>query len=95
MFDLMLRLIEDHPTFLNNSTAEQVPVSYQLAIALYHFGRFGNGGSVEAVSQWAGCSVGTVVKAMWHVIVAVLPLHGQAIHWPTMEEKQEASQWVE
>src|SRR5258705_7331053 len=40
-FDALCSLIQDHPTFYNNSNQEQMPVSYQLAIALFCFGHFG------------------------------------------------------
>src|SRR5258708_28923675 len=94
-FDALCSLIQDHPTFYNNLNQEQMPVSYQLAIALFRFGHFGNGSSIEKVAQWAGCSAGSVVKATHHVIVAFLPLHEQAVQWPNSEEKCSASDWVE
>jgi hypothetical protein len=50
---------------------------------------------VEAVAQWAGCSVGAVVKATRRIMVAIIPLHDQAIRWPNSGEKREASDWVE
>src|SRR5258708_6394483 len=90
-FDILLHFIEDHPTFHNNSNNGQWPIPYQLAIVLYWFGHFGSAVSVEAVAQWAGCSVGEVVKGIHKIMIAFLPLHDQAIHWPNMEEKQEAS----
>jgi hypothetical protein len=50
---------------------------------------------VEKVAQWAGCCAGSVVKATRRIIAAFLPLHDQAIRWPTSEEKRAASDWVE
>ena len=47
------------------------------------------------IAQWAGCSEGVVVKATCHVISAVLSLHDQVIRWPSMDKKQEVSDWVE
>ena len=72
-----------------------MPISYQLAIALFRFGHFGNGSSMEKVAQWAGCSASSVVKATCHVVAAFLLLHDQAIQWPNSEEKYSASDWVE
>ena len=74
-------LIQDHPSFHNNSQLDQWPIPYQLAIALFWFGHFG--------------SAGTVINATRRVITAFLPLHDQAIWWPNVDEKQEASDWVE
>ncbi len=61
-FDRILRQICDSHVFLNNSYVDQLPVAYQLAITLFHFGHFGSAISVESVTQWAGCSAGMVVK---------------------------------
>ncbi|KAG6847352.1 hypothetical protein C0991_001977, partial [Blastosporella zonata] len=36
-----------------------------------------------------------VVKATRRVIIASLHLHDEVIHWPTREEKEAASDWVE
>src|SRR5258708_10551808 len=94
-FDILLQFIEDHPTFHNNSNNGQWPIPYQLAIALYRFGHFGSAASVEAVTQWAGCSVGEVVKVTCQIMIAFLPLHDQAICWSNMEDMLEASDWVE
>lgn len=68
-------LIQDHPIFQNNSNNPQLPVMFQLAIMLYHFGHYGNAALVESVAQWAGCSAGLVVLCMRWVIVAVFSLH--------------------
>jgi hypothetical protein len=94
-FDFLLTLIKDHPVFANNSPNPQVPVIYQLAIALYRLGHDGNATSVEQVAQWAGCSAGLVVISTRRVMVAVLSLHDRAVRWPTEGEKCEASDWIE
>lgn len=94
-FDKLVCHIQDHPVFSNHSTQGQLPVSIQLAIALYRFGHDGNAASVEAVAQWAGVSVGMVVKATRRVIIASLALHDSVIRWPSEEEKEEAKAWVE
>ena len=91
-FDTLLSLIQDHPCFQSNG---QWPVACQLAVALFRLGHFGNAASVDAVAQWAGCSVSAVVNATRRIIMAFLPLHNQAIRWPNAHEKQEASDWVE
>lgn len=94
-FEFLLTLIENNTVFHNNSNVPQLPVSYQLAIALYRFGHYGNASSAAQVAQWAGCSAGTVVKATRRTMVAFLPLHDRAVRWPTEDEKWEASNWVE
>jgi len=94
-FDRILRQICDSHVFLNNSYVDQLPVAYQLAIALFHFGHFGSAISVESVTQWAGCSAGMVVKCTQHIMLTLLPLHDQVFHWPNAEEKAGALDWVE
>ncbi|KAJ6540368.1 hypothetical protein B0H19DRAFT_959538 [Mycena capillaripes] len=96
-FDELVSRIEDHPIFSNNSPKPQTPVYIQLAIALYRFGHDENAASVESIAQWAGVSVGVVVKSTRRVIIAFLQLilHDSVIRWPTEDEKEEAKDWVE
>ncbi|KAJ7074853.1 hypothetical protein B0H15DRAFT_925623 [Mycena belliarum] len=94
-FDELVLRIEDHPIFSNSSTSPQTPAHIQLAITLFRFGHDGNAASVEAIAQWAGVSVGLVVKSTRRVIVAFLSLHDSIIRWPTDSEKEEAMEWVE
>jgi hypothetical protein len=94
-FDSLVSRIEGHPVFSNNSRNPQTPTYIQLAIALFRFGHDGNAASVESIAQWAGVSVGLVVKSTRRVIVAFLSLHDSIIRWPTEPEKEEAKAWVE
>ncbi|PPQ94789.1 hypothetical protein CVT25_008391 [Psilocybe cyanescens] len=94
-FNKLIECIKDHPVFANHSNATQFPVEIQLAIALYRFGHDGNATSVEAVAQWAGVSIGLVVKATQRVMIAFLSLHDSVVCWPSEEEIEEARQWVE
>jgi len=94
-FDELVGYIQDHPIFQNRSNCPQYPIEIQLAIALFRFGHDGNAASVEAIAQWAGVSVGLVVKATRRVIVAFLALHDSVVCWPPPAEKEEAKQWVE
>jgi hypothetical protein len=62
-FHFILRMIVDHPIFTNNSPNEQMPVEHQLYIALWRFGRFGNGASLIDAGRLFSISKGTVFKA--------------------------------
>ena len=84
-----------HPIFTNRSTCNQLPLQYQVAIALYRFGHEGNGVSCEAVAQWAGVSVGTVVNVTSRVIEATLSKQSDIIRWASVAEKEEAKSWIE
>ncbi|KAJ7093597.1 hypothetical protein C8R44DRAFT_646052 [Mycena epipterygia] len=94
-FDELVSRIEDHPIFSNNSRHPQTPPYIQLAITLFRFGHDGNAASVESIAQWAGVSVGLVVRSTQHVIIAFLSLHDSVIRWPTEAKKEEAKAWVE
>ena len=94
-FDALFRLIKHHPVFVSKGPKSQMPIRFQLAVALYRLGNFGSRVTVEAVAQWAGFSAGAVVKATRRVSEAFLSLHDIAIRWPTAEEKSAAADWIE
>jgi hypothetical protein len=56
--------IEGDSIFSMGSYVEQAPVEIQLAVSLYHFGHNGNTASIEGIAQWAGLSMGMIVKCM-------------------------------
>jgi hypothetical protein len=93
-FDGLLEKICGHSIFQNNSNVPQKPISTQLAIFLYRAGHYGNAASPEAIGHWAGVSPGTVVNCTNRVMLALLSLHDEAIHLPTLEEKESAKSWV-
>jgi hypothetical protein len=61
-FEYILLMIESHPVFQSRSNRGQVPVRQQLSIALYRFGRYGNGASVPDLSKISGLAEGTIVN---------------------------------
>lgn len=66
-FDKILNLIQGHPVFHTKSL--QIPVSIQLAIAMYRFGIYGTGGSVHNVARLFGTGDGsTIVRSTRRVI---------------------------
>lgn len=93
-FDGLVEKIRGHPIFSNNSNVPQKPVSTQLAIFLYRIGHYGNAASPEAIGHWAGVSPGTVFNCTNRVMLALLSLHDEAVHLPTLEEKENAKAWV-
>ncbi|KAJ3804594.1 hypothetical protein F5876DRAFT_70498 [Lentinula aff. lateritia] len=71
-FDELLAQICDHPVFMSQGSAHQIPIQHQLAIAMFRFGHFGNGALVESIAQWAGMSAARMkeeakewVEAAW------------------------------
>ncbi|KAI0339356.1 hypothetical protein BDW22DRAFT_1455884, partial [Trametopsis cervina] len=95
-FDRIVEALRGDLVFSNNSHNPQMAVDSQLAIALYRFGRNGNGVTVQDVANWAGVSVGTVILVTRRVMTAVLrPTFMQAaVRYPTPDEKKEAKKWV-
>jgi DDE superfamily endonuclease len=94
-FDGIVDKIRNDDSFYNDSNVPQAPVEVQLAIFLYRAGHYGNAASPEAIGQWAGVSPGTVVNCTNRVMMALLALHDEYVHFPTAEEKESAKAWVE
>jgi hypothetical protein len=82
IFDAILDQISGHSIFSNNSNNPQLPVAIQLAIFLNRAGHYGNASSPEDVCQWAGVSVGSVIKCTNHVMVALLDQHDTFMQFP-------------
>jgi hypothetical protein len=94
-FDSLVKMIEDHPVFLNTLCNSQNPVRVQLAIRLFQFGHDRNTATIEAITQWAGISASTIVNCMCRVMVSFLTLYNFVVHWTSEDEKEEAQSWVE
>jgi hypothetical protein len=94
-FDNLVTLIMDDPVFSNQSNCPQLPVHIQLCIFLFHAGHYGNAASPEDAAQWAGISVGGVEKCTDCIIIALLSLHDNTIHFPDAGDKEQAKIFVE
>jgi hypothetical protein len=95
VFHILLRLIEDHPIFHNQSNNEQTPVSFQLAVTLYRMGRYGNGVSWDDIARIAGIAKGSVPNFTRRVITAINSLHPRLMRLPSAEEKEVEKRWIE
>ncbi|KIJ35719.1 hypothetical protein M422DRAFT_261901 [Sphaerobolus stellatus SS14] len=84
-FDTIIANLRDNPVFHNNSENEQLPVEIQVAVALHHFGHFGNAASIQKVEIWAGLGFGTVDLVTRRVMAAR----------PDAAIKEKAMMWVE
>ncbi|XP_055353546.1 putative nuclease HARBI1 [Paramacrobiotus metropolitanus] len=87
-FKRIYDLICGHRVFQNESTNIQRPVDFQLAIALYRFGHYGNGASFNHMSFNMGLSCGAIELYTTHVITALLSLMPQFVQWPDRNEKR-------
>ncbi|KAJ7056489.1 hypothetical protein C8F01DRAFT_950998, partial [Mycena amicta] len=96
-FDKLVRRLEDHSVFTNNSNSAQLPVEIQVAVALYQFGHNRNGASLQAVSWWSGLGKGTIPRCTCRVITAILGsgMLKEYVCMPTAAEKEKAKAWVE
>ena len=88
VFETLCGLIEGHEVFHSESNVGQAPVELQLAVTLFHMGRFGNGASVVDIAWIAGCSEGTVENYTSRCITAILSLHNRFVWKLTPEEKE-------
>ena len=96
-FDDLVNVIQDDEVFHNNSNNSQMPVDEQLAIALYHFGHYGNAASTMKVALWAGAGFGTVLLVTKRVVKALCSerFRHSALRWTSDGAKEVAKAWVE
>lgn len=96
-FDDLLHIIQDHPSFHNDSNNPQMDVDHQLAIALYHFRHYGNAASTMKVALWAGVGYGTVRNVTMRVMRACCDerFRMASMPWCNAEEIERAKAWVE
>jgi hypothetical protein len=90
-FDDLVTVIQDDPVFHNNSNHAQMPVTEQLAIALYRFGHYGNASSTLKVALWAGVGFGTVLLVTNRILVALCSERFQksALRWTSDTARQQ------
>ncbi|KIK17970.1 hypothetical protein PISMIDRAFT_110318, partial [Pisolithus microcarpus 441] len=81
VFTSLIRKLENHPIFSNNSNNPQLPVSVQLAIFLNRVGHYGNGATMEDLAEWAGVLIGMVYNCYCWVMIVLLQLHDNVIHF--------------
>jgi hypothetical protein len=96
-FDALVSVLEEDPTFHNNSHTGQMPVVEQLAIALYRFGHYGNGASVKKVALLFGVGYGTVKLVTARVLKACCSekFRSASVQWVNAATKETAKVWVE
>ncbi|KIK14151.1 hypothetical protein PISMIDRAFT_17487 [Pisolithus microcarpus 441] len=95
IFASLIAKLENHPIFSNNSNNPQLPVSVQLTIFLNGVSHYGNGATMEDIAEWAGVSIGMVYKCYCRVMITLLQLHNDVIHFDPMEpEDQEEWDWA-
>lgn len=96
-FDALASVISYHPVFHNSSHNSQLPVEWQLAIALFRFGHYGNAASISKTAVWFGVGYGTVDLCTRRVITVICgdDFRQNVIHWATPAEKELAKAWVE
>jgi len=90
-FTALLRLIEPHEIFYNNSRCPQKPPKTQLQVALYHFG--GGGTSRIRTSIQFAIAEGTVYLYTHRVTVALLSLQKEYINWPAPHSAEYKKLW--
>jgi hypothetical protein len=78
----LLRLIERHPIFYNESTMPQRPVSHQLLTFLFFMAADGSAGSWVRIGAQMGIGEGTVQLYVNRVLTAILSREEELIVWP-------------
>lgn len=95
VFDVISALIEDHPTFQNNSNSPQTDIRTQLAVTLFRMGRYGNGACLEDIARQAGHSEGSVENFTSRCFDAIESLHDVFVRRLTPEEKETEKRWLD
>lgn len=88
-FATLTTLIENHPAFHNNSRHKQIHPGWQLAVALYRFGHYGNAMCVEEVACHFGIGKGTIADYTRRVMQALLAIANDWLVWPDSHQRRE------
>lgn len=96
-FDALIAVISPSPIFQNQSTNDQLPLDWQLGIALYRLGHYGNAASISKIALYLGVGAGTVDLCTRRVIAAICSddFRKSVIRWPSDEQKELSKDWVE
>jgi hypothetical protein len=87
-FDNLVELLQEHPSFHNNSLVQQAPVREQVAIALERLGCNGNSSGTLKLARLGGVSEGSILNYTARVISAILDnLVPQFLTWPSTNER--------
>jgi hypothetical protein len=87
-FKTLVRTIEGHPIFQNDSRHPQRLVWEQTYLTLRRLGCNGNAISVGASSRIGGVSFGSVVNYTNRVMAAIFDIMSNLIYWPDAEERK-------
>lgn len=86
-FQYILQHMEDNPVFINSSSLQQTPVHLQLAVCLHRYGNRGGRPAHSKLARDMGIGEGTVALFSDRVMLALLVLKSEVVHWPNAEEK--------
>ena len=84
----LLRLIEDHPVFNNNSFVAQTDVHIQLAVTLRRLSHDGTGNSIDQIATLFGISKGSVTNYTQRCFKAINDNLGHLMRWPNKEQRE-------
>lgn len=89
------------PLLESRAAHQQLPVWFQLAIFLNGAGHYGNAATLQDMAEWADMAVGMIHNYYKRVMLSLLYLQDQAIHFDPIHceddyaEKERAKAWVE
>lgn len=89
-FNVILALIENHPVFHGFNSNKQFSVQFQLALALYRLGSYGEGATLGKIASLFGVGDGgTIAKITTRVFESILSLEKEFLKWPSDEERKQ------
>ncbi|SPO23074.1 uncharacterized protein UTRI_01752 [Ustilago trichophora] len=90
--DLVTRLHQTRA--FNAGQLERSEVREQVAVALYRFGRSGNGAGFRDIALHCGCSQGSVNNWTRRTIEALLEITPEVLTFATEDERSRSARWV-
>ncbi|SPO23563.1 uncharacterized protein UTRI_02242 [Ustilago trichophora] len=90
--DLVTRLHQTRA--FNAGQLERSEVREQVAVALYRFGRSGNGAGFRDIALHCGCSQGSVNNWTQRTIEALLEITPEVLTFATEDERSRSARWV-
>ena len=86
-FVRIVRCLEKHPIFENNSHRKQTSAWIQCLVVFRRFGCYGNANSLGSNGRNSGFSEGAIVNFVSRVTTALLSIRKQVIKWPNANER--------
>lgn len=87
--------IQDSHVFQNRTDNKQVPVAWQLLVALANLGSSGNGGDISHLAYMFHILEGSVHNWTNRCMYAILQIENEWVNWPNVEERRDLKKKIQ